>query len=240
MGPTSSDFTAHHRRHRTQGPRERRSAGILVPMQRSGGASALRRSARSYEPLTRSHLQRLATIADEDHAYFTRSAGGRPEFADRRVAVVLAQGAAQHYKDCLEGVRPPNGVNDLDLWTFYAQIPDASFPAHKRRRVVDFGPSELGRKRFDMGAADSPNRLAQWRRQQQFTGRPVDLMVRPLAVAVNASNPEVATSLRLWLQMGAQQTPAHRQSNWYLAQGAVVWILPARRMGKILWPPPPA
>jgi hypothetical protein len=40
--------------------------------------------------------------------------------------------------------------------------------------VVDFGPSDLGRKQFDLTAADSPNRLAQWKKQSRFVGRPVD------------------------------------------------------------------
>ena len=172
-------------------------------------------------PLTRWHLQRLAVIADDDHTYFTRDEG-RPEFVDRRVAVVLAQGAAQHYADYLNGVRRPNGVNDLDVWTFYAGIGGSAFPAHKRRRVVDFGPSDLGRKRFDFSAVDSPNRLAMWRKQELFAGRPVDLMVRPLPVDPGTSHRQVATALRNWLQTGAEQPPSKRQSNWYLAQRAVV------------------
>lgn len=46
--------------------------------------------------LTRNHLCRLADLADVDHMFFARS-GGRPEYRSRRVAVVLAQGAAVHY-----------------------------------------------------------------------------------------------------------------------------------------------
>ena len=106
------------------------------------------RSDRSYAPLTRQHLSRLSDLADWDHQRLTGPHGKRPEYADRRVAVVLAQGAAQHYLDCVEHAAHCNGVNDLDVWTFYAAIPGLRWPAAKRHAIADFGPSELGRKLF--------------------------------------------------------------------------------------------
>jgi hypothetical protein len=97
---------------------------------------------RTFVPLTREHLDHLADLADRDHQAFTRPAG-RPEYRDRRLLTVLAQGAARHYLDCLADCDPGSrtGVKDLDVWTFYAAIPGVTFPAAKRETHVDFGPS---------------------------------------------------------------------------------------------------
>jgi hypothetical protein len=180
-------------------------------------------------------LTRLAVLADKDHHLFTR-AGGRPEFADRRVAVVLAQGAAQHFLDCLEGARRPNGVNDLDVWTFYAAIPGTRFPADRRKRVEDFGPSALGRNRFDFAKANDSAQLARWKKWDRFEGRRVDLMVRPLPIDPDATPDDVVGALRAWLQAGAGQPASARRSNWYLSQRAVVLIHPGSRLGEVVWP----
>src|SRR5690349_8794869 len=91
-----------------------------------------RREERSRAKLTDEHLRRLAVLAEEDHAFFTRP-GGRPEYESCRLAVALAQGAALHYLD------GRNGVKDLDVWTFYVGIPGKRFPADRRLRNVDFG-----------------------------------------------------------------------------------------------------
>src|SRR3954447_9377333 len=113
-----------------------------------------RRSVRTTTPLSRAHLRRLGALADDQHAELTRPpAQGRnlSAWAGRRVAVVLAQGAALHY---LHPDGPPDppagapGVKDLDVWTFYAAIP--GWPLRTGRYEVsrDFGPSSLGRNRY--------------------------------------------------------------------------------------------
>lgn len=84
--------------------------------------------------LTEQHLARRSELAYADHLHFTRD-DGRPEYRRRRVAVVLAQGAAPHYID------GTSGVKDLDVWTFYAAIDGKTFPAYKRETHADFGPS---------------------------------------------------------------------------------------------------
>lgn len=187
-----------------------------------------RRSARSYAPFTDEHLARLSRIAGVDHEYFTRPAG-RPEFADRRVAVVLAQGGALHY---LYGTR---GVKDLDVWTFYAAIPGVRFPA-KRNRHVDFGVSEFGRQRYDFGAAKSSTERAKLERWDRFTGRRVDLLMRDLDVPPNAPPRVVIGSLRDWLQRGSESRAAKPPSSWHLAKEAMVLIDPRRRRGVTVWP----
>ena len=80
-----------------------------------------RRSKRSRAPLTDEHLRRLAAVAETDHEFFARP-DGRPEYRTRRLAAVLAQGAALHFLD------GRTGVKDLDVWTFYAAIPGTRFP----------------------------------------------------------------------------------------------------------------
>jgi hypothetical protein len=94
-------------------------------------------SERSYAPLTEAHLRRLGDLADQDHRKFTRS-DGRPEYRDRRVAVVLAQGAALHF------VNKKNGVKDLDVWTFYAAFLETSFRFGQRKVHVDFACLSTG------------------------------------------------------------------------------------------------
>lgn len=107
---------------------------------------------RSYAPLTAEHLSRLAGIAQADHELFT---AGHPEYANRRVAVTLAQGAACHYLDGCTGVK------DLDVWSFYVKLPRQKWLADSRNRHVDFGPSDLGRQHYDLtGRATSASGTA--------------------------------------------------------------------------------
>jgi len=185
-----------------------------------------RRSERSYARLTRAHLVRLRELADEDHDVFSRA---RPEYADRRVAVTLAQGAALHYVD------GRNGVKDFDVWSFYAPIPDGRWPAFQRQRRVDFGLSEFGRQRYDFASAPSVAATRRWRSwEATHTGRRVDLFVRPLAVPVAADEAVVVDALRAWLCDG--QTRRDRNSAWYLARKAVV-LLDSDPPGARVWPP---
>lgn len=71
-----------------------------------------KKTKRSFAEVTTEHLDRLSAIAREDHDFFTRP-NGRPEFADRRVAVVLAQGGASHYLDGQSGVKDLRPVDLL-------------------------------------------------------------------------------------------------------------------------------
>ena len=188
-----------------------------------------RRSDRTRVPLTPAHLDRLGNLADADHEYFTR-ADGRPEYRDRRILVVLAQGAALHWVD------GRNGVRDLDVWTFYRQIDGQSFPAAKRETHADFGPSELGRQQYDFGAAGSAHRLAEYRRWDTFEGRRVDFLMRALPVPAGAGTEAAISVLQDWLAEGAAITSAMKPTPWWLAQKAVVMIAPASHRGQVVWP----
>jgi hypothetical protein len=190
-----------------------------------------RRSQRSRARLTHEHLRRLAALAEEDHAFFTRP-GGRPEYEARRLAVALAQGAALHYLD------GRNGVKDLDVWTFYAAIPGKRFPADKRMRHADFGPSSLGRQTYALHAADSERQRALWQHwSAAYTGRRVDFCIRALPVQADAPINSVIGVLQEWLARGAQSTAADKPSAGHLAKKAVVLLYPDSHRGYVVWPP---
>jgi hypothetical protein len=189
-----------------------------------------RRSHRSGARLTDEHLRRLATLAEEDHAFFTRP-GGRPEYESRRLAVALAQGAALHYLD------GSTGVKDLDVWTFYAAIPGRRFPADKTVKRADFGPSSLGRQTYDMHAARSQRQRALWQRWSAYTGRRVDFCRRALPVQADAPIKSVTSALQEWLARGAQSTADPKPSPWHLAKKAVVLLYPDSHRGYVVWAP---
>jgi len=76
---------------------------------------------RTLARLTEAHLARLSELARADHEKFFKR---QPAFRGRCLAIVLAQGGAQHYID------GKNGVKDLDVWTFFSLPPGVrTFPA---------------------------------------------------------------------------------------------------------------
>ena len=81
------------------------------------------RPGRSYEPIGREDLVRLARIARLDREdFFARKTRYRA-LDERLICVALCQGAALHYVD------GKSGVKDFDVWTFYAARPDhPAFP----------------------------------------------------------------------------------------------------------------
>jgi hypothetical protein len=187
-------------------------------------------SARSQAALTAEHLARLAALAEADHEAFTR-VGGRPEYRSRRLAVVLAQGAALHYLD------GRTGVKDLDVWTFYARIPGMRFPADKRETHADFGPSSLGRQTYDLSAARNARERALWRRWSAYEGRRVDFMMRALPVDVGGSFSTVAKAVQDWVANGSRIAASSKPSAWYLSKKAGVLLYPDSCRGEVLWRP---
>lgn len=180
------------------------------------------RSARSHVKLTKRHLARLSKIAAADHESLYER---RPAYRGRLVAVVLAQGSGLHYLD------QTTGVKDLDVWSFFALPPgEPRFPEDQRKRHVDFGPSDLGRQRYDMSKARTPRQLAQWQKwHREHEGRRVDLMMRGLRCGPKA---DPATALRDWLNAGKPGT-----SPAYLRLKGVILIYPQSRLGEVIWDP---
>lgn len=157
-------------------------------------------------------LDRLAAIAKQDQARFFET---RPEYRGRIIATALCQGAALHYVDVREGRRPPNGVKDFDVWTFFAAVPGERFPADRRNTHVDFGPSRFG------SYANEPTRF------RHYEGRRVDLLMRALSVGMTA---DPLSALQAYL------TEARTRSAQLLAEKAVVLLDPSPRRGEVVWP----
>jgi len=203
-----------------------------------------RRSARTTVPLRRTHLWRLGALADEQHNDLTRppaQGGNLSAWAERRVAVVLAQGGALHYlyPDGLPHPRAGSpGVKDLDVWTFYAAIPGRPLRTGRYELCLDFGLSSFGRNRYRAPHAGEA------RRWNQFTGRRVDLMARDLRVDLDSPVDVVIGALRSWLAAGAAKPCMHLQpdgrspSPHWLAHKEMMWIgtpETRRRAGKQIW-----
>ena len=82
------------------------------------------------------------------------------------------------------------GINDFDVYTFYAQHPARAWYA-KRRRVCDFGDPKFGQ------SDDKPD----------FVGRRVDLMSREIAAALKD---EPAGAVQRYLADGASRVVSRR------------------------------
>jgi hypothetical protein len=168
-------------------------------------------------------------LAEKDHQLFTR-VGGRPEYRSRRLIVTLAQGAALHY---LNG---RNGVKDLDVWTFYAAVPGARFPADRRETHADFGASELGRQAYDLTTARNEQQRRRFRVWQAYLGRRVDFMMRALPLPPNTSADDTVDAIRAWLATGASHRGSKKPTPWHLAQKAMVAVWPDDQLGRTIWP----
>jgi hypothetical protein len=96
-------------------------------------------SGRSFAPIERDDLLRLATLAAEVEAgLFARTPHRAGRYAGRLLCRALCQGAALHYLD------GKNGVKDFDVWSFCSVRDDGPFPV-RWRKAADFSPSKFGR-----------------------------------------------------------------------------------------------
>ena len=155
-------------------------------------------------PLTGEHLRRLAVIAEKDREGLFSRNPHLSVYRDRILLTALCQGAALHF------VNGTNGVKDLDVYTFYAADPGVGYP-YRRRGVVDFGDSELGRHPDDHG----------------FRGRRVDLLGRTLKVDPST---DPLAAVRDYLRAGATTTAKE------LAKKALVALDHGDGFGEIVWP----
>ncbi len=162
---------------------------------------------RAYARITRGDLKRLLRIARlERDDFFARHKEYAILYRKRVLCTALCQGAALHFFNGQTGVR------DFDVWTFYAEHPEASFP-HWHEERYDYGrSSKFGR------LLDSPD---------AFKGRPVDLAGRSIE-ASPADDPIEA--LQHYLRRGS--TPVAKR----LAEKAVVLLEPEKLAGYVVWP----
>ncbi|MCC7079513.1 MAG: hypothetical protein IT530_02485 [Burkholderiales bacterium] len=162
---------------------------------------------KSYARITRKDLKRLLAIARmEREDFFSRHKEYAILYRRRVLCTALCGGAALHFANGQTGVRA------FDVFTFFAEHPEASFP-HWHEERYDFGPSrKFGRL---PGAPES------------FRGRPVDLAGR--SIDASATDDPVE-ALQYYLRRG--NSPVARR----LAEQAVVLLEPETLMGYEAWP----
>ncbi|MDA1129386.1 MAG: hypothetical protein O2913_11915 [Chloroflexi bacterium] len=161
---------------------------------------------RSYEKVTAADLERLASLEEADRdKFFERYPKWAALYQERFIGAALCQGAALHML-CADV-----GVQDFDVYTFYARNPAKAWYA-KRLQPMDFGDPKFGT------SLDSPN----------YIGRRVDLMSRALPVEPGH---DIAFAIQEWLESGRpNSTPA------FLGDKAVVLLAPRSRLGEVVWP----
>ena len=161
---------------------------------------------RSFERITRSDLKKVARIArSEREEFFERHPEWAMLYRKRLVGVALCKDAALHF------VNGSTGVDVFDVWTFYAEHPEASFPFQQLVKA-DLGKSKFGR--------DTANPDA-------YQGRRVELRGRSLDCKPGDDPIEV---LQRYLRTG--ETPSARE----LRDKAAVLIEPEQFLGYVVWP----
>jgi hypothetical protein len=159
---------------------------------------------RCFASITRGDLERLLELARHDRRqFFAKHPGWAQYYADRILGTALCQGAAWHY------VRGDIGINDFDVYTFYAANPARPWYA-KRLASVDFGDGKFGCSEIS---------------RPGFIGRRVDLMGRALKVPPGT---DLGAALRSYLR--STRTATARE----LGKKAVVLLEP--RIGEVVWP----
>jgi hypothetical protein len=160
----------------------------------------------SFKPIESGDLRRLLDLARQDrHAFFQKYPEWARLYADRVIGVALCQGAAVHYTDTAAG------INDFDVYTFFAAHPERRWYA-KRLKSVDFGNPKFGQSEIT---------------RPGFRGRRVDLMSRAIEVVPGA---DLTDTLRRWLSAGASETARE------LRKKAVVLLEPEDRLSTVVWP----
>ena len=94
---------------------------------------------RSHARITRVDLKRLVRLAQEERDdFFTRHPEWAILYRKRILCAALCGDSALHY---LNGI---TGVSEFQVWTFYAENSEASFPPHHVSHL-DYGESKFGR-----------------------------------------------------------------------------------------------
>jgi hypothetical protein len=164
--------------------------------------SIVGRKYRSFKKIRRADLKRLAAIARCDRAeFFKKHPDWRKLYANRLLCTALCQGAAAHY---LNGKR---GINDFDVYSFYAVHPLRHWYA-KRRATVDFNNERFGRSKD----------------RQQYVGRRVDCLGRSISAKLGE---DPVTALLRYL---AERPTATAR---LLAENPIVLLGPS--LGRIVW-----
>jgi hypothetical protein len=130
-----------------------RSAGMTTLRMKIGLSMPVVES-RATERITIADLERLSDIARSDRDWFFEHYPKYARYQSRVACVALCQGAALHFID------GKTGIKDLDVWTFYYELPSTPFP-YRRHARKDFGISHLTNwsRRVDLMARALPVQL---------------------------------------------------------------------------------
>lgn len=162
----------------------------------------------SFKKIELGDLRHLLALARQDRqAFFQRYPEWRRYYAKRILGTALCQGAAVHYIDRTAG------INDFDVYTFYAANPARRWYS-KRMKSVDFGDPKFGVSELS---------------RPEFRGRRVDLLARALDTEPGA---DVVMAIQSWLIAGKTTTARE------LSQKAVILLEPEDRLGHIVWQRP--
>ena len=134
----------------------RKCARPLLPFRgaRRSGARMSKSANRSFERITDIDLRRLSALAAADFDdLFRRNARWRPY---RRRLLLLCLCAALHYASPRRGTAADRigGVNDFDVWGFFADWPNGRPFPPRRHGFQDFGPSKFGEARRTSRASE--------------------------------------------------------------------------------------
>lgn len=161
---------------------------------------------RSFERITKTDLKKLARIARaEREEFFERHPEWALLYRRRVVCSALCRDAALHF---VNGI---TGVEEFNVWTFYAEHAEAPFPFQHVGKS-DYGPSKFGR--------DPQNPEAYRGRRVELTGRSLDC--KP--------NDDPIVEIQQYLKDG--ETPSARE----LRDKAVVLLDPENFLGYVAWP----
>lgn len=167
--------------------------------------SNLSRDWRCFKNITLHDLKNLALIIKKDRDnFFSTHPAWRALYKDRFICSALCQGAALHY------INKHIGVNDFDLYNFFADNPKKRWYA-KRHKKYDFGDAKFGQSK------DKPD----------YIGRRVDVFGRAIR---KESSDDISTALQHYLINGKTKTAR------LLSENAVVLLEPIERIGEVVWP----
>ncbi len=161
---------------------------------------------RSIEPITRRDLKRLAALVRREREdFFGLNSAWSLLYSKRLLCVALGGEAAVH------ALNATSGFVGFEVWNFYAEHPDAPFPARRKARE-DFGDSRFG---LDPSLPET------------FKGRAVDVQGRSIE-AKPGDDP--VTALQRYLRL--KETPTAKA----LARQSLVLLEPEALLGFEVWP----
>ncbi len=159
----------------------------------------------SLERITKVDLRRLARIAaDEREDFFARHAEWKLLYARRLLCTALCGQSALHF------CNGTTGIEEFEVWSFYAAHAEAPFP-HHRHSYRDFGKPKFGRA----GGSDS------------YVGRRIRLTGRSLS---SRPGDDPVASLQRYLRSGRTQSARQLRSS------VAVLIEPESHLAYVAWP----